>query len=209
VRRATALACLIGGTLAAAGEPVASTYLFEWTSRTGAATFRLSLFTDRILVRKTTSEDGKTEFKKRKLSDDEYSFYEKYFSSPECADSAGNFETGLSGEQSARSLVTIAPPNRPKWSVSFDSFSALSSPAAGVKAALERLRDSFGKVLPNEADFSPEKLVPGTILRRRDGEQFRVVHMDEEAKIVEMQAVGQPYSQFFEWAKLRYTFLPP
>jgi len=198
------LACL-AFTLAAAP----STYLFEWTTRTGDATRRLTLFTDRVLVRKTTSSDGKTEFKKRKLSDEEYAFYATYFGSSESESAAGNFETALAGDRSARSEVSFAPPDAARWTLSFDSFSTLSSPAAGVKAALEGLADSFGKVLPSEADFPFEKLVPGAVLRRRDGQEFRVVHVDEEAKIVELRAVDQPYSQFFEWKRLRFTFLPP
>lgn len=210
--------CALFALAAAGGEPApektesgSSTYLFEWIMRTGTAMRRLTLFNDGILVRKTTSEDGKTEFKKRKLSDDEYLFYAKYFGSDESESAAGDYETGLAGDQTARSIVSFAPPAVPRWSFSFDSFSVLSSSAASVKAALEGLVDSFGKVLPNESDFSLAKLVPGTILRRRDGQQFRVVHVDEDspAKVVELQAVGQPYSQFFEWAQLRFTFLPP
>jgi hypothetical protein len=193
----------------AANEPPASTYLFEWTTRTGAASRRLTLFSDAILVRKSVSPDGKTEIKKRKLSPEEYSFYSDYFGSPESREGAGNFETGLTGDQSARSEISFAPPGAARWSLTFDSFSALSGPAARVKSALEGLLDSFGKVLPNEEDFPIEKLVPGTLLRRRDGQEFRVVHVDEGAKIVEARAVGQPYSQFFQWSKLRYSFYPP
>jgi len=194
---------------APANPATAATYLFEWTSHTGGATGRLTLFADRTLVRKTTSEDGKTEFKKRKLSDDEYAFYAKYFADPEFVASGGNFETGLAGDQSPRSLVVFAPPGAPRWTLSFDSLTVLSSPASQVRAALEGLRDSFGKVLPNEQDFTAEKIVPGAILRRRDGQKFRVVRVSEDSKVVEMQAVGQPYSQFFEWSKLRFTFFPP
>lgn len=190
-------------------EPAASTYLFEWMTRTGAASRRLTLFGDGILVRKSVSQDGKTDLKKRKLSPEEYSFYTEYFGSPESREGAGNFETGLTGDQSARSEISFAPPGGPRWSLSFDSFSALSAPASRVKSALEGLLDSFGKVLPNEDDFPMEKLVPGTLLRRRDGQEFRVVHVDEQAKIVEARAVGQPYSQFFQWSKLRYSFFPP
>ncbi len=186
-----------------------STYLFEWTTRTGAALRRLTLFTDRVLVRKSTGEDGKSEMKKRKLSDDEYAFYEKFLKDSESESAAGNFETGLSGDRSARSVVSVAPPDAAKWSFSFDSFSSLSSAAAGVKAALEGLADSFGKVLPNESDFPVEKLIPGTVLRRRDGQEFRIVHVDEDSKVLEMRAVGQPYSRFFEWKSLRFSFFPP
>ncbi|MGH9442902.1 MAG: hypothetical protein ACRD16_11575 [Thermoanaerobaculia bacterium] len=190
-------------------DPAASTYLFEWTTRTGAALRRLTLFSDGILVRKTTSSDAKVEFKKRKLSQAEYDFYAKYFGSPESQAAGGSYETGLVGDETALSVVSFAPPDAPKWSFSFDSLSAFSAPAARVKSALDGLLDSFGKVLPNEDDFPMAKLLPGTILRRRDGQEFRIVHVDENAKIVEARAVGQPYSQFFPWAKLRFSFLPP
>ncbi len=193
----------------AADEAPASTYLFEWMTRTGAASRRLTLFGDGILVRKSVSQDGKTDLKKRKLSPEEYSFYSDYFGSPESREGAGNFETGLTGDQAASSEISFAPPGGPRWSLTFDSFSALSAPASRVKSALEGLLDSFGKVLPSESDFPIEKLVPGTLLRRRDGQEFRVVHVDEQAKIVEARAVGQPYSQFFQWSKLRYSFYPP
>ena len=192
----------------AANEP-ASTYLFEWITRTGPAIERLTLFRDGILVRKSVSPDGKTELKKRKLSPEEYSFYSEYFGTPDSREGAGDFETGLTGEQSARSEISFAPPGAARWSLSFDSFSTLSTPAARVKSALEGLLDSFGKVLPNEDDFPMEKLVPGTLLRHRDGQEFRVVHVDEGAKIVELRPVGQPYSRFFQWSKLRYSFYPP
>ena len=203
------LAPLAADETTASSPAPASTYLFEWTSRTGTSARRLTLFADRILVRKTTSADGKTEFKKRKLSEDEYAFYEKYFGSPEFAASAGDFETGLAGDQSPRSLVVFAPPGAPKWSLSFDSLTVLSAAATQLVSALEGLRDSFGKVLPNEEDFSREKIVPGAVLRRRDGQEFRVVRVSEDSKVVEMQAVGQPYNQFFEWSKLRFMFFPP
>ena len=188
--------------------PAASTYLFEWVSRTGAATRRLTLFSDGVLVRKSVSEDGKTELKKRKLSEDEYDFYAKYFGSPESAEAAGHFETGL-GDPSAKSEVAFAPAGAEKWTLSFDSFSVLSAPAARVKSALEGLLDSFGKVLPNENEFALERLQPGTVLRRRDGQEFRIVHVDESTRVVEARAIGQPYSQFFQWSKLRYSFFPP
>lgn len=190
-------------------SPAASTYLFEWISRTGAASTRLTLFADGVLVRKSVSEDGKTELKKRKLSEDEYEFYARYFGSPESAAAAGHFETGLAGDSSEKSEVSFAPAGAEKWTFSFDSFSVLSAPAARVKSALEGLLDSFGKVLPDERDFALEKLQPGTVLRRRDGQEFRVVHVDETTRVVEARAVGQPYSQFFQWSKLRYTFYPP
>ena len=193
----------------AANEAATSTYLFEWMTRTGAASRRLTLFGDGILVRKSVSTDGKTELKKRKLSAEEYAFYSEYFGSPESREGAGDFETGLTGEQSARSEVSFAPPGGPRWSLSFDSFSALSAPASRVKSALEGLLDSFGKVLPNEDEFPMEKLVPGALLRHRDGQEYRVVHVDEGAKIVELRPVGQPYSRFYPWSKLRYSFYPP
>jgi hypothetical protein len=202
-----ALTALLAGSPGPAAE--SPTFLFEWISKTGAASRRLTLFTDRVLVRKSVSEDGKTEMKKRKLSEDEYAFYAKYFANDEFEASARDFDTGLAGDGAEKSTVVVAPPEAPKYTISFDAFSVLSAPAAQLKAALEGLRDSYGKVLPNEEDFTREKVVRGAILRRRDGQEFRVVSVSEDSGVVEMQAVGQPYSQFFEWSKLRYMFFPP
>ena len=209
---AVIVAVVLASPVAASDEPTADappSYLFEWITHTGAALRRLTLFTDSILVRKTTDEQGKIELKKRKLSDEEYAFYAKLLKAIDGRAAEGNFETGIAGDRSARSVISIAAPESAKWSFSFDAMSSLPSTAADVRAALDGLMDSFGKVLPNESDFSLEKLKPGTVLRRRDGTEFRVVNVDDDSKVVEMRAVGQPYSQFFEWKKLRFTFFAP
>lgn len=202
--RAILLALAISAPLAAA-EP---TYLFEWVSRTRESTGRLTLFTDRTLVRKLTA--GKAvDMKKRKLSEEEYDYYAAYFSDPQSLRAAGSYESGTTGDLLSVCEVTFQLPGGKKWKMSYDTLSTLTFEAVRVKSALEGLYDSFGKVLPSPTDFSPDKMPPGTILRRRDGARFRVIRVDGDHGMVELQGVNEPYTLFLRIDDLRFTFLAP
>ena len=191
---------------AVSGEP---TFYFEWIARSGDASTRLTLFNDRTLVRKTKA--GKeTAVERRKLSEEEWSHYVEYFAQAR-RDLGGDASqsSGLTGDFESSSRAVFRPPGAREWTFSFDSFSALSLPAARIRTALEGLRDSFGKVLPSPDDFAPEKIPVGTVLTRVDGHRFRVRRLDADARMVELEGVDEPYSLFVKIADLRFTFKAP
>ena len=193
----------------AENEPAAPTYLFEWMTRTGTASRRLTLFGDGILVRKSVSQDGKTDFKKRKLSAEEYSFYSEYFGSPESREGIRQLRDGSDGRpvgeirdfvRSPRRAPVVAVVRLVLRAVGPRVESEIGARGASRfvrQGAAERKRFSDREARSGDPPSAP----------RRPG--FRIVHVDEQAKVVEARAVGQPYSQFFQWAKLRYSFFPP
>jgi len=208
LNRAALLLTVLALSVPSGARAAAPTYLVEWNARTGESRQRLTLFCDGVLVRKTTA-DGKTEMKKRKLAPAEYDSYAAFFRSPEALAAEGIFDSGMTGEAVARSVITVTRENGEIWKLAFDSFSAVTPEAQRVRAALEDLRDSFGRAHAATADFTPEKLAPGKILRRLDGTSFRVVHYDERSGIVELRGLDEPYSQFYKLENLRLSFLPP
>ena len=191
-------------------EPAtAPTYVAEWVSRTHDASQRVTLFADGVLVRKSTGPDGKTEMKKRKLAPAELDSYVAIFRAPEAEQGAGSFESGMGGDEVVHSVITVTRRDGHPWTIAFDTFAAVTPEAQRIRAAMEDLRDSFGKARASAGDFPPEKLVPGAILRRRDGAEFRVVRFDERAGVVELKGLDEPYSQFYRLDSLAATFLPP
>jgi hypothetical protein len=194
---------------AAVGAAATPTYLVEWVSRTGEAMQRVTLFSDGVLVRKSRAADGKVEMKKRKLPSSEYDSYVALFRAPDSPDAAGVFESGMSGDGVVHSVITVTKADGSTWALAFDSFAALTPQAYRLRSALEDLRDSFGRLHASSGDFPPEKLIPGTILRKRDGSEFRVIHFDERAGVVEVRGIAAPYSQFFKLESLPETFTPP
>jgi len=204
--RAWFLAIALAAAIPVRAEP---TYLFEWLSRGGRTTTRLTLFRDRVLVRKVSVEGEEARMRMRKLSQEEYDFYASYFGDPKSTDGEGPHESSVTGEMITRSKATFCLPDGARWSLSWDSFAALPMSAMRVRSALEGLADSFGKVLPDAADFAADKIPPGTILRRRDGQRFEVVRVDEQTGQVEIRGVTQPFSEILLPEQLRFTFLPP
>ena len=203
------VAAALAACAVSAARAAAPTYLVEWVSRTGEAMQRVTLFADGVLVRKSRAADGKIEMKKRKLPASEYDSYAALFRSPEAAGAAGVFESGMSGEGVVHSVITVANADGSAWTLTFDSFAALTPEAHRLRGALEDLRDSFGRLHASTGDFPPEKLVPGTILRKRDGSEFRILRFDEHAGVVEVRGLNEPYSQFFKLETLAGTFQPP
>ena len=184
------------------------TWIAEWTSRAGTAMQRVTLFSDGVLVRKSVA-DGKTEMKKRKLSREELASWVAVFRGPGADAAAGKFDSGMTGDLVARSVIRVSRADGQSWSLEFDSLSAVTPEAQRIRAAMEDLRDSFGKVTASSGDFSPAMLTPGRILKRRDGAEFRVVSWDERAGVVELKGVGEPYSQFYKLENLAASFYPP
>ena len=184
------------------------TYVAEWVVRTGSAMQRVTLFSDGVLVRKSTA-DGKTEMKKRKLAPAELQSYVAVFRAPGVEDASGTFESGMSGDELPHSVITVTKADGHAWTISFDGLSALSPEAQRVRSVMQDLRDSFGQPRAAAGDFPPDKLVPGRILRRRDGVEFRIVRFDEHAGVVELKGLDEPYSQFYKLDRLAASFLPP
>jgi hypothetical protein len=202
-------AAALAASLAASASPGPPTYLVEWVSHTGEAMQRVTLFSDGVLVRKSKAADGKIEMKKRKLAPSEYDSYVAIFRTPEASEAAGVFESGMSGDGVVHSVITVTNPDGGTWTLSFDSFAGLTPQAYRLRTALEDLRDSFGRLHASSGDFPAEKLVPGAILHKRDGKEFRIVRFDERAGVVEVRGLDEPYSQFFKLETLPQTFLPP
>ena len=199
-------AVLLAVTAAPGAEPM---FYFEWIARSGAATTRLTLFTDRTLVRKTKDGD-RSQVDRRVLSEEEFAYYLAYFAEARrTAIGRLAFDSGLAGDFQVSSKVVFRPPGKAEWSFTFDSFSALSLEGSRIKTALEGLRDSFGHVLPSPADFAPEKIPPGTVLTRADGARFRVRRVDKDAKAVELEGIDEPYLLFLKIDDLRFTFKAP
>jgi len=184
------------------------TYFAEYVQRTAKDAERVTLFADGVLVRKTTT-DGKVDMKKRKLAPAELQSYVAVFRAPDVEEAAGTFESGMSGDELPHFRITVTKSDGHTWAIVFDALAALTPEAQRIRSAMEDLRDSFGKPHAAPGDFPPDKLVPGTILRRRDGAEFRVVHFDEHAGIVELKGLDEPYSQFFKLDRLAASFLPP
>jgi hypothetical protein len=209
-RRAGAgAAAALALSLAAAAAGSAPTYLVEWVSRTGDAMQRVTLFSDGVLVRKSRAADGKIEMKKRKLASSEYDSYVALFRAPEAPEAAGVFESGMSGGGVVHSVITVTNLDGGTWTLTFDSFAGMTPQAYRLRTALEDLRDSFGRLTASSGDFPVEKLVPGAILHKRDGKEFRIIRFDEHAGVLEVRGLDEPYSQFFKLESLPQTFLPP
>jgi hypothetical protein len=187
----------------------APTYVAEWTSRTKDTSQRLTLFSDGVLVRKSTGSDGKIEMKKRKLSSTELDSYVAIFRAADADQAAGTFESGMGGDEVVHSVITVTRRGGHPWKIVFDTFAAVTPEAQRIRTAMEDLRDSFGKMRASTGDFPPDKLLPGTILRRRDGAEFRIVRYDDHAGVVELKGLDEPYSQFYKLDSLAATFLPP
>lgn len=200
---------MLTAALAAAASATPPTYLVEWVSHTGDAMQRVTLFSDGVLVRKSRAADGKIEMKKRKLAPSEYDSYVALFRAPEASEAAGVFESGMSGDGVVHSVITVTNPDGSTWTLSFDSFAGMTPQAYRLRTALADLGDSFGRLHASTGDFPAEKLVPGAILRKRDGKEFRIIRFDERAGVVEVRALDESYSQFFKLESLPQTFLPP
>lgn len=185
------------------------TYVVEWASRTKDTSQRLTLFADGVLVRKSRAADGKTEMKKRKLSPAELDSYVAIFRAADADQAAGTFESGMGGDEVVHSVITVTRRNGHPWKIVFDTFAAVTPEAQRIRTAMEDLRDSFGKIRASTGDFPPDKLLPGTILRRRDGAEFRIVRYDDHAGVVELKGLDEPYSQFYKLDSLAATFIPP
>jgi len=201
---------LFGALFGSAPEAAASksTFCVEWIRQSREGYERVTLFSDRTVVWKTS--DGRAEEVRRKnVSPDELAFYCSYFARREFWDLPDDLRTGLTGEFAGQSSVTLARSDGLRKRVRFDDLSALSADAAGLRAALDGLKTIFTNPLAPASRFTADVLPPGTILKRFDGALFRILKLDKEKGVVEIVGVIEPYSQFVKIEELRYQFSPP
>jgi hypothetical protein len=184
------------------------TFCVEWIRQSREGYERFTLFTDRTLVWKT-ARDKVEDVRRRKLEPEELAFYCGYFVRPEIWELPDDLRTGLTGEFTAQSSVTLARADGSRKQVRFDDLTALPADAASLRASLEGLKLTFISPLAPASRFSPETLAPGTYLKRFDGVVFRVRQLVKEKGIVELEGVREPYSEFRRIEDLRFQFSPP
>ncbi len=184
------------------------TFCLEWIRQSREGYERFTLFTDRTLVWKTAR--GKVEdVRRRRVEPEDLAFYCAYFARPEIWDLPENLRTGLTGDFTGQSSLTLAKADGSRKQVRFDDLSALPAEAASLRAALEGLKLTFLSPLAPASRFTPEALPPGTFLKRFDGVVFRVRQLVKDKGIVELEGVREPYSEFKKIEDLRFQFSPP
>ena len=190
---------------AAAPKP---TFCVEWVRQSREGYERVTLFADRTVVWKTSGGRA-DEVRRKSVSPDELAFYCSYLSRREFWELPDDLRTGLTGEFTGQSSVTLARPDGQRKRVRFDDLSALSADAAALRAALDGLKTIFTNPLAPASRFTADVLPPGTILKRFDGAIFRILKLEKEKGFVEIAGVNEPYSQFVKIEELRYQFSPP
>jgi hypothetical protein len=194
--------------LALTPETAPPTYCAEWIRQSSQGYERLTVFTDRTLVWKT-SWGGKEEVRRQRLESAELTFYCNYFGGPEVWNLKEDLRTGLTGEFSVQSVLTLTRPDGSRKQVRFDDLSPLPPEAAALRSALEGLKLAMIAPLAPASRFTPGHLQPGTLLKRFDGAVFRVRQVIEEKGLVELEGVREPYAEFRKIDELRFQFAPP
>jgi len=156
-----------------------------------------------------TSRGGVEDVKRKKLEAAELDFYCDYFRRREVWDLKEDLRTGLTAELAAQSVLTIARPGGSRKKIRFDDLSPLPPDASALRSALEGLRLAMIAPLAPASRFTAEHLAPGTLLKRFDGAMFRVKQLITEKGVVELEGVGEPYSEFKRLDELRFQFSPP
>ena len=186
----------------------ARTFCAEWVRQSREGYERLTLFADRTLVWKR-SRGGKDDLLRREIAADELEFYCGFFARPEVWSAENDARTGLSGDFTVQSSITLVRADGSRKTFRFDDFSPLPGEAAAVRAALEGLRASMTSPLAPASRFAPESLAAGQVLKRFDGAFFRIVSVEREKGVVELEGVREPYRQFRKIDELRFQFSPP
>jgi len=193
---------------AAAAEIPRPTFCVEWVRQSRAGYERVTLFSDRTVIWKTTDSEG-DRVRRKTFPPEEVEFYCKYFARPELWALSEDQRTGLTGEFSGQSIVVLTRPDGARKSIRFDDLSALSAEAGSLRAALDGLKTAIVNPLAPASRFLPDALAPGTILKRFDGAIFRVLKLEKEKGFVEIVGVNEPYSQFVKIEELRFQFSAP
>jgi hypothetical protein len=210
IRRVAAFGLLLSA-LAAPGRTAPSeppTYCAEWIQQSREGYERLTLFADRYVVWKR-NRGGSEQFKRQRLTPDEAKFYCDYFRSDDIWNGTEDLRSGLTGEFIRQSVVRLARADGTRKEIRFDELSALTPETAALRSSLEGLKGIFTAPLAPPSRFSADNIPPGTILRRFDGVLFRVVRVDPQKGVVEIEGVREPYSEFRKIDELRFLFAPP
>jgi hypothetical protein len=210
-RRLALWAALSVAPAAAAPAPqgaAAPTFCAEWILQSREGYERLTLFADRSLVWKT-NRGGTEQLRRQKLPPDEAKFYCEYFRGAEAWSAQADLRSGLTGDLGRESVVTLAREDGSRREIRFDELSALTPEAAALRSSLEGLKGIFLGPLAPASRFTPETLPPGSILRRFDGALFRVVRLNPEKGVVELEGVREPFTEFRKLDELRFLFAPP
>jgi hypothetical protein len=188
--------------------PKGPTFCAEWVRQSTEGFDRLTLFRDRTLVWKT--HRGEQEDLKRKtLEAGEVQYYCALFARSDFWEIPSDSRTGLAGELSSQSAVTLARQDGSRKTIRFDDLSAHTAASSELRAALDGLRTLFVSPLAPASRFSVDSLPPGTLLKRFDGRVFRVARVQKDTGFVELVGVTDPYGQFLKIDELRYQFAPP
>ncbi len=201
----TVLAAPVSAAPPASPKP---SFCLEWVRQSREGYERVTLFTDREVVWKT-SAGGKEDVRRKTLAPEELTFYCSYFARRELWELPEDQRTGLTGEFAAQASITLVRDDDTRKRIRYDELSALSADAAALRSALEGLKSIFTNPLAPASRFTAEVLPPGTKLKRFDGAIFKVVRLEPEKGIVEIAGVSEPYSQFVPIDQLRFQFSPP
>ena len=190
-----------------AATPLRS-FCAEWVRQSREGYERLTLFADGNVVWKR-SRDGKDDLLRKTIAPEEIAFYCDYFSSAEMWTVIPDLRTGLSGEFTVQSALTLVRADGERKVIRFDDLSPLPGPVAGARAALEGLKGVLTSPLAPASRFAPDLLAEGQLLKRFDGAVFRIRKIEKEKGIVELEGVTQPYREFKKIDELRFQFSPP
>ncbi|HSE65063.1 MAG TPA: hypothetical protein VLG15_15765 [Thermoanaerobaculia bacterium] len=189
-------------------SPVKPTFCVEWVRQSREGYERITLFADATVIWKTVDSAG-DRLRRKTLAPEELEFYCSYFARPEVWSVADDLRTGLTGEFSSQSSITVTRKDGAVKKVRYDEFSPLTAESAALRSALEGLRGIFTNPLAPASRFTADALPAGTLLKRFDGAMFRVLRIDREKGVVEIAGVNEPYSQFVKIEELRFQFSPP
>lgn len=192
----------------ASPAPAGPTFCAEWVRQSREGYERLTLFSDRSLVWKR-SRDGKDDLLRKQIAPEELAFYCDYFARPEVWAIPPDLRTGLTGDFTVSSSVTLTRPDGARKTFRFDDLSPLPGEAATIRAALEGLKGVLTSPLAPASRFAVEALAPGQLLKRFDGEVFRIRAIEREKGVVELEGVRNPYREFRKIEELRFQFSPP
>jgi hypothetical protein len=203
-------ALLLAASIAGAppASPVKPTFCVEWVRQSREGYERITLFADSTVIWKTVDSEG-DRLRRKTLAPEELEFYCSYFARPEVWSVADDLRTGLTGEFSSQSSITVTRKDGAVKKVRYDEFSPLTAESAALRSALEGLRGIFTNPLAPASRFTADALPAGTLLKRFDGAMFRVLRVDKEKGVVEIAGVNEPYSQFVKIEELRFQFSPP
>jgi hypothetical protein len=202
-------AVLLFGLAASAGAgEAAPTFCVEWVRQSREGYERLTLFADRTVVWKT-NRGGAVNIQRRLLTPEELAFYCAFFARAELWTLPGDLRSGLTGDFASQSAITLTRPDGQRKEIRFDELSALPSEVGTLRSSLEGLKSLFLSPLAPASRFTPESLLPGTLLKRFDGIVFRVRRLEKEKNLVELEGVREPYREFKKIDELRFQFSPP